>query len=332
MKLKCKQTIITIGRGELNVSINHLFDHPSSIYLIDANVADLYPQLVKGLKHIVIPSGELSKSLTEVEKVILQLLEMGADRSSMLVGIGGGVTCDLTGFVASTFMRGIPFGFVPTTLLAQVDAAIGGKNGVNIGPYKNTIGTINQPSFIWVNVNFIRTLPRQELISGMAEVVKHACIGSHSYFEFLEESYQRILDVELEIIETIIVESINIKIAVVDDDERENGIRKILNYCQSYGHAIETHYKIPHGYAVSLGIVFANEIGTERLGLNLESDLRIQTLLANVGLPINTSHVNKEMLLERMSKDKKKTGNVLDMILLKEIGKPLIIPIKLSQL
>ena len=190
-----------------------------------------------------------------MQNIYARLMEIGADRSTLLVGIGGGIVTDITGFVATTYMRGMDFGFVATTLLAQVDASVGGKNGVNILNYKNMVGTFAQPSFVISDVAFLRTLPHRELHAGMGEVVKMAIIGDEELFNFIEENISASCYTNIDTMQRIVLDSIRLKADIVDRDECEKGIRRVLNLGHTIAHAIEkcTH-KLNHGEAVAVGI------------------------------------------------------------------------------
>lgn len=326
MQLRCKQTQIKVEDLILKSFGQLMQDVEQSTYgkiipIVDSNILALYPEFFKGLNCVVIPAGEESKSLKQIEILMNQLLDAGADRSTLLVGVGGGVVCDITGFAASTFMRGVDFGFVPTTLLSMVDASIGGKNGVNIGMNKNMMGTFNQPQFIIVNLNFLNTLSQIELKSGMAEVVKHACIESNAHFDFVEKHYEEILKLNPFHLKKMIVDTMAIKISIVEKDEQELGIRKHLNYGHTYGHAIEKTEGLPHGYAISLGVVLANELAKKTSCLSSNEQNRVIHLLEAIGLPTDITHINKSMLKPLISHDKKKNNENIDFILLETIGK-----------
>lgn len=315
-----QNTSIHIGERFANLRSYLAESNQRIILLVDSSVYALYPLYFENYEVIVVPAGEDSKSLNLVSELIEQLLERGLDRSGYLIGVGGGVVCDLTGFVASIYMRGVKFAFVPTTLLAQVDASIGGKNGVNFGALKNMIGTINQPEFILIDLIFLETLPQEEFVSGMAEVVKHACIRSLSYFDFLESKVDAILSRDKEVMTELVKHSVEIKTAVVLSDERELGLRKILNYGHTFGHAIEKKYQIPHGFAVSLGIVVVNRIAVLAHHLDADAARRVLVLLSRFELPTDISTLSMAHLEIFYTRDKKRTGDALDLILLSRIG------------
>ncbi len=299
--------------------------------LTDINVNNYYGKFFKNFPVIVINTGEKVKTIDTVKDVYEKLLDLEMDRNSFVVGAGGGIVCDITGFAASTFMRGIPFAFVPTTLLAQVDASIGGKNGVNFKGYKNIVGTFNQPEFILYDFNLLKTLPQKELFSGLAEMIKHGAIESLSYFEFLEENSDKILSLHMDTIEKAVYSSIKIKTKIVEADELEKGERKKLNFGHTFGHAIEKITGLSHGEAVSAGMVIACRYSVKKGLLKEKEGERLKKLLRKFNLPIEVN-INKEKLYEAIKKDKKKDSRSIDFVVLKKIGKAGILPVKIEEL
>lgn len=330
--IQYQKTKIFIGEKHQNLSDYLPKKAGKCILLIDENVftQDVYD--FSAFDHVIVPSGENSKSLNMVELLVNQLLDMGLDRSGFLVGVGGGVVCDLTGFVASIFMRGISFGFVPTTLLAQVDASIGGKNGVNLGLYKNMIGTFQQPEFILIDLDFLKTLPQNEFIGGMTEVIKHACILNPAYFELLESNAEKIMEQDSDLVYKVVMESVKIKTRIVEADERESGLRKMLNYGHTFGHAIEKVKGISHGEAVSLGIITVNKIALACNRLHENEAIRVSNLLAKFGLPTNMKNIDYRELRHIVLKDKKRTISGLDLILLNKIGNAEIVTLSTDEI
>lgn len=318
---------VKIGVGEsFNAILDYIpADKQASLFIIsDENVWDYWQDTFPVCTHLIIPAGEAQKSLLRIEQLIEELIEKGADRHSFILGVGGGVICDIAGFVASVYMRGIPFGFAPTTLLAQVDASIGGKNGVNTASYKNMIGVFNQPQFILTDANFLSTLPEAIYIDGLAEVIKHACISDKAYFEYIETHTSAILSREPSVVDELVLKSVQIKAAVVEQDPHEKGLRKTLNFGHTFGHAIEKSFGLSHGQAVSLGIVAANNIAVNLGLLSATEAARISNCLAAVGLPVDISAYDFAALSDLVAKDKKKKGASIDFILLNALGEAII--------
>ncbi|MDW7759398.1 MAG: 3-dehydroquinate synthase [Acidobacteriota bacterium] len=277
--------------------------------------------------------GERRKSLRTVARLYVRLLAAGVDRSTWIVGVGGGVVCDLAGFVASTILRGVPFAFAPTTLLAQADAAIGGKNGVNIRNYKNMAGTVHQPRFVLCDLSILATLPPAELRNGFAEIVKAAAVADSGLFKFLERNVGALLRLEPVSAARAVAGSVRVKAAVVGRDEEDRGERKILNFGHTIGHALEKTQRIPHGLAVAAGMSLAAEISVRRGMLAEEEARRLERLLAAFGLPARPGRRMKAAkVLDAVFHDKKKTGDAIDFVLLRSIGRAVVEPIRTSEL
>jgi len=280
---------------------------------------------------IEIGRGEKHKTLETVQTIMSRLIEEEADRSTFVVGIGGGIVCDVAGFAASIFMRGLPFGFVSTTLLSQVDASVGGKNGVNYDRYKNMIGVFRQPEFVICDVEMLKTLDKREYRAGLAEIVKAAAIRNKKLFEYLEQHTNDILDLKTDIIEKIVYESVLIKSEVVEADEKEKGERRILNFGHTLAHAFEKLSGILHGEAVSIGMALAAKLST-RMGL-LEEDTsrRLTDLLKKFGLPVSTD-IDKDQLFAVIKHDKKREGDSIHLVLLNQLGNAIVEPVLYSKL
>lgn len=309
--------------GEKIANLSKYCAGGQAVIITDAQIARLHSKNFPEAQVIAIGSGEKAKTLKTVERIYRNLFSFGLDRAALIVGIGGGVVCDIAGFVASTYLRGLRFGLVPTTLLAQSDAAIGGKNGVNLYSYKNLIGTIRQPEFCLIDFDFLKTLPRSELANGFSEVVKHAAIGSPALLYFLENNSPALLAADAAALERAVSDSIAVKIKVVESDEREEGARMALNFGHTLGHAIEKTAKIPHGQAVSIGMGAAIRISIAKGMLGESDGSRIISLLESFGLPTSTGF-NKRQVMDAIRKDKKRRGEQINMVLLAGIGKPVI--------
>jgi 3-dehydroquinate synthase len=315
--------ISAIHIGERLQNLSNYIPLERTILVTDENIFRYYSGMLPDVPVIVIGTGEQHKTLDTIDYIAEKLVEHDADRSTHIVGIGGGIVCDVTGFAASIYMRGLPFGFVSTTLLSQVDASVGGKNGVNYRKYKNMLGVFNQPEFVICDPLMLNTLDRKEFNAGFGEIVKAGAIKSRALFEYLEENAEKALEGDPEIIEKLVFESVRIKADVVEADEKERGERRILNFGHTFAHAFENITDILHGEAVSIGMVLASRI-SEKLGLLTRTDAgRIKNLLERLQLPVNTI-VNIGDALVPMKKDKKKEGDSIHMVLLKEIGSAVI--------
>lgn len=293
------------------------------IIITDENVAGLYSELFTDFKAVItIPAGEDHKSFTSVLTATQQLLVNQAHRKTTLIGVGGGMITDLTGMVASLYMRGVPFGYVPTTLLGMVDAAIGGKNGINIGLQKNLLGTFNQPGFILFDTHFLNTLPKVEWCNGFAEVIKYACLFDEQLFKELTENDIEYYRTDTAAVTRLVAKCADWKNKVVVADEREQGMRKLLNFGHTAGHAIETLCKIPHGQAVALGMLIACKV-SEQSGLPEAVTDRLYGLLQQYELPVNIN-ISTGHLMDVLKMDKKRDNTGIDYIILEKIGKAAI--------
>ncbi|MBI4646580.1 MAG: 3-dehydroquinate synthase [Bacteroidia bacterium] len=320
---------ILIGESVRNIS--SYLPVGESIIITDSEVNRLYGSLFKKYKVIEIGRGEAIKNSDTVNYIYNKLLNLKADRKTFIIGIGGGIICDIAGFVAATYRRGLRFGVVATTLLAQVDASIGGKNGINFKGYKNIIGTITQPEFVICASEMLKTLPQKELLNGFAEIVKHALIADSKYFNYIKDNYKKALDLNKGVIEELVYKSALIKSEIVNRDERETGERRKLNFGHTIGHALEKNYPLVHGQAVSIGMVAAARLSVQKGLLTTNDYLKIESTLKMLGLPIEY-HFNSKKIINAIRKDKKKEGGDIHFILLNKIGNAVIVKIKLKEL
>jgi 3-dehydroquinate synthase len=330
------QQTITFPSGTVNYLFNTSIDEIAAlsngrqvVVVMDSNVALLHKARFEKYNVLIIPSGEQSKALSTIETLTEGLLKTSAGRDTLLVGVGGGVVTDIVGLLGTIYMRGVSFGLVPTTLLGMVDAAVGGKNGVNLGLHKNIVGTITQPEFILFDTSFLKTLPHEEWSNGFAEIIKYACIFDAEMFDNLACNslgyYQQNEDAFL----TLIEKCVAWKNKTVLEDERETAIRKLLNFGHTFGHAIENMHGIPHGHAVAIGMVMACKISEEVTGLDKGITEQLKTILKKYGLPVQIeTDYAKAMEILRM--DKKRTGDTINYILLQSIGKAIIKPLPFS--
>ena len=315
-------------------SLNHLDRYISTektVIITDDTVWEYYRDAFPDCDVIKIGMGEGIKNLETVETLYDELLARNIDRSDFIVGIGGGIVCDIAGFVASTYMRGIRFGFVSSTLLSQVDASVGGKNGVNFRGFKNMVGVFNQPEFVICDFNLLKTLPKRELLCGFAEIIKHAAIADAQMFEYLEENYARALALDDDVIEKLVYDSIVIKSAIVNSDEKESGERRLLNFGHTFGHAIEKTLGVPHGEAVSTGMAFASDLSVERGGLAQEKADRIFELIGKLELPTHRSG-DRQKIIDAIQKDKKRAGDAIHFVLLRDIGEAFVEEISMAEI
>jgi 3-dehydroquinate synthase len=317
--------------GERLENLRRYVPEAKPVIITDVNVAKLYPLDSLAADVITIGTGEEIKTLDTVRDIYAQLLSCGADRSSFIVGVGGGLVCDITGFAASTFLRGLRFGFVATTLLAQVDASVGGKNGVNYHGYKNMVGLFHQPEFVICDPELLKTLPRKEIACGMAEIVKYGAIADPDLFAYLEQHDDEILSLDGPAIEKLVVASVGIKSSVVTRDETEKGKRRILNFGHTFGHAIEKVIGIPHGEAISMGMAVASALSVKKNLLTTQEGHRLRAVLNNLKLPTRLAIQHPE-IIDAVEKDKKRAGNRIHFVLLNGIGNATVHEVSLEEL
>ncbi len=309
--------------------LEKLVSKEQAVIVTDENIFAKYQKKFKGWKTIVIKAGEQFKVQATVDDIIQQLLDLGADRKTTLVGVGGGVITDITGYVAGVFMRGIKCSFVPTSVLAMVDAAIGGKNGIDVGLFKNMVGLIRQPAFLLYDFSLLKSLPKEEWINGFAEVIKHACIKDASMFTLLENNKLSFFQRDFTALAKLIQRNALIKTKVVVNDEFENGERKLLNFGHSLGHAIENLYNIPHGHAVSIGMGAACKISEQVTGF--KDTNRVINVLKQYGLPPEFEF-DKAETFRILKSDKKKDNQSINYILLNKIGKASVVSLPFTEI
>ncbi|AEB08798.1 3-dehydroquinate synthase [Desulfobacca acetoxidans] len=327
-------------RFRLDDYLTQVCPNPRVWVVSDALVARLYGSgTVALLKNrgiqaslLTVPRGEKSKSWPVLSRLVCQLLEQGADRQSLLVALGGGVIGDLTGFLASIFMRGIPFVQVPTTLLAMVDAGIGGKTAINLPAGKNLIGTFHQPRLVLIDPEFLLTLPARERRNGLAEVIKAGFIHDLDLLVMLSGPGQTLWrDRQLrnrDLLAEIIGRAVAIKARVVAEDEKEGDRRRILNFGHTVGHALEkaSGFKIKHGEAVAMGMAAALDFSVELTGLSPAEASQGKELLRSQGLPLRPPSLSREEVLGALQMDKKRQADHLVFILLRHLGEAVIYP------
>lgn len=332
-----QQRLSSIHVGESLSNINtYIPPGVTPIIITDENIHALYGKNFPPGPVLTIGTGEKIKTLATVETLLRELIELSCDRGSFILGIGGGIVTDIVGFVASIFLRGVRFGFVSTSLLSQVDASVGGKNGVNLDSFKNMVGVFNQPEFVICDIDLLQTLPKTEISNGLAEIVKHGLICDAPLLSFIEQNRQKALDLDQDTIFRLVADSVAIKSRVVQQDEKEAGERRKLNFGHTIGHAIEklnqqTSDQTGHGRAISLGMVAAAMFSHEK-GMISQNDVdRIIRLLKNLNLPVKLDY-KADQIIEAASRDKKKQGSNLYFVFLEALGKARVEKISYAQM
>lgn len=294
--------------------------HVAPIYLRE--VANLCSQIASKVVHFVFEAGESSKNLSVIENIYEKLIHEKFDRKDYIVALGGGVTGDMAGYAAATYLRGIAFIQLPTTLLAQVDSSIGGKTGVDFQQYKNMVGAFHQPALVYMNLNTLKTLDDRQLFAGMAEVIKHGLIKNKEYYRWIQENYKKIGERDYPAIEHMIYESCLIKGGVVERDPKEMGERALLNFGHTIGHAVEKlkNFEWLHGECVALGSVAAAAISQNK-GLIKEEDFEdIKKTFQLFSLPVRINGLAPQDILSATKSDKKMDGGKVKFILLNTPG------------
>ena len=276
---------------------------------------------------ITFPHGEGNKNLATVAELSSKLARLGFDRKDGLLALGGGVTGDITGFVAACYMRSIPFAQIPTTLLSQVDSSVGGKTGVDIPEGKNLVGAFYQPKAVYIDSQILQQLPKSEILNGLAEVIKYGVIYDRDFFKFLEMGRKDILALDLQSLEDVIARCCKIKAAIVEADEKESDFRRILNYGHTIGHAVEaaSKYKLAHGLAVAMGMVAVTELAVLKGILDQREKERIEKLIDAFGLPVSIpQEYDRAAIKQYLLTDKKIVGGKVFFVLPTKIGKVII--------
>ena len=332
LKIKDKKIPIYIGKNTIkSIKLDKYIKNKDVVIITNTIVAKYHlDSLLKSLKRFnvesyILPDGEKQKNISALNKIHNFLIKKKFDRQVTIVAFGGGVIGDLAGFASDTFLRGVDLIHIPTTLLAQVDSSIGGKTGVNHVLGKNLIGSFKHPNAIIIDINYLKTLPIKQYVSGLAEVIKYGVISKESFLKWLNINALSILNKESDKLLKLITISVKEKISIVQRDERESNIRAFLNYGHTIGHAIESskNYKgILHGEAVSIGIILASAISVEKSSLNIESFNLIEDTLVKLKLPITLpKNIKTSKIMEHLSFDKKKKAGKNNFVLLKSIGK-----------
>lgn len=299
--------------------IGSLAPPSSSIVVTDENVGRQFKSDLAPYRVLSFPAGEEYKTIATVELLAEQLLAAGANRKTLLLGVGGGVVTDVAGYLAASFMRGLPFAFVPTTLLGQVDAAIGGKNGVNLGMHKNMLGTVRQPRFVLFTPEWLSSLPEQHWCGGFAEIIKYGFIADTRILSLLQESSLARFQKQPDVLSELVKGCVDVKNKIVHADEHEDGIRRILNFGHTAGHAFERLLGLPHGHAVGLGMRVAVRLSEEYTGLDAAAAQQLSALLTQFDLPMSLEF-DEDAVMELLLGDKKRSDAGIDYVLLEKPG------------
>lgn len=326
---------ILIGYGlekELQSFVQGAGFSQQAMLATDSNVGPLYGEKVRAILEagglhvtvVTISAGESSKCLSVAEKLYTRAIELGLDRKSPIFALGGGVVGDLAGFIAATYMRGVPFVQLPTSLLAQVDSSVGGKVAVNHALGKNLIGAFYQPKGVFMDLSMMESLPKREIATGLGEIIKYGIIYDADFFVYLEQHADAVLALEREAAVHMIARSCEIKAAVVSEDEKESGLRRILNFGHTMAHAIEKetgYIRYNHGEAVAIGMIGAADISA-RLGMIPEADVaRVEALVARMQLPTKAEGCTVDAMYRDIFHDKKTINGKVNWVLMQGIGK-----------
>jgi len=337
LNLKDASYNIYIGAGLLKETGRLLMEHglrKRAVIITDTSVDRLYGSTLEhtldncglAVSRFIIPPGEDKKSLDTVKTLYGSLAEVLTDRTTPVLALGGGVIGDLSGFVAATYMRGVPLVQIPTTLLAQIDSGIGGKVAVDYGNLKNIIGSFYQPKLTIADISLIKSLNKRDISNGLAEIVKHAVILDEKFFDYLEQEIDKIYKLDDSCLDYVVFRSAEIKSKVVTEDEKDTGLRNILNFGHTIGHALETvsDFKLSHGEAVAIGMVAAGKISLKMDMLGNDGLNRLIALLKRAYLPIRLPDLSIESILEVIQHDKKVKNGRLRFVLLKSVGNAVI--------
>ncbi len=317
IKIKDRSEVLIGCVGDL---LPRLLPDRRVVVVSDTNIDRHYHSLVNRFDHVLIGLGETSKTLLTADAVYRKFIELGVDRSTFILAVGGGIVTDVAGFVASTYMRGLDFGFISTSLLGQVDASVGGKNGVNVEGYKNMVGMFCQPRFVICDVNMLRTLPEREFRTGLAEIIKAGVIADSELFDMLEQCDFADLPKDSELLGKIVFRAVKVKADIVERDEREAGDRRKLNLGHTLAHAIEkSSSKMNHGEAVAVGLSLIADAATRKGMLSAADKERIDNLLVRAGFDLKPP-VAMRQLLKAVAKDKKSEGDAIHVVFPVAIG------------
>jgi 3-dehydroquinate synthase len=324
---------VVVGSNLINKKNLEVLEDKEVLLVMDENVPSNFKDLIKdellnlscNFQSLEIYASEENKSGKTLDSIHSKLIDERYSRDCIVVGFGGGITCDIAGFAAATYQRGVNFILFPSTLLSQVDASVGGKTAINHPQGKNMIGAFHQPIKVFADVDLLSSLPKIEISNGLSEVIKHALISDKNYFNWLEENMESIISLKPEELGYAITRSVEIKAEIVSEDEKEKGIRKFLNFGHTFGHAIELYGKFKefsHGQSVAMGMLMAMELSKLIEGFSEEDLNKSKKLIGKANPDLNLKIAfDEKKLLKNMSVDKKRMGNKLIFVLLEEIGR-----------
>lgn len=334
-KKPCYDIVFAADFGGLLEELKDFHIEERKIAVIaDSNTASLYGEEIRKIlegncKKTVLysfPAGEAQKTLDTVRDIYKKLIEEKLDRKDLLIALGGGVVGDITGYTAATYLRGVDFIQIPTTLLAQCDSSIGGKTGVDFDGYKNMVGAFYMPKLVYMNIGTLKTLDGRQFYSGFAEVMKHGLIKDAMFYEWLLDNLYEIQDRDPDVLEEMVMRSCTVKKLVVEKDPKEQGERALLNFGHTIGHAIEKYknFEMLHGECVALGAVAAAFISWKHNWLSMEEYYEIRDMFVPFHLPISIDDIEPEEILALTKSDKKMAAGQIRFILLKKVGKAVI--------
>ena len=324
---------VVVGSNLINQKNLKALEDKEVLLVIDENIPTKFKDLIvdalsslsSNFQSLEIRASEENKNGRTLDSIHSKLIDARFSRDCVLVGFGGGITCDIAGFAAATYQRGVNFILFPSTLLSQVDASVGGKTAINHPQGKNMIGAFHQPIKVFADVDLLSSLPKIEISNGLSEVIKHALISDKKYFDWLEENMESIISLKPEALGYAITRSVEIKAEIVSKDEREKGIRKFLNFGHTFGHAIELYGEFKdfsHGQSVAMGMLMAMELSKITEGFSEEDLKKSKKLISKATPDLNLKNTfDEKKLLENMSVDKKREGDKLIFILLERIGR-----------
>lgn len=331
-KKPCYDIVFSRGFDELKDELTEMgIENRRVCIYTDSNVEKLYADELKALlepicKKVIVfsfPAGEENKTLDTIKGAYKLLIDEGYDRKDLIIALGGGVVGDMAGYTAATYLRGIEFVQIPTTLLAQCDSSIGGKTGVDFDGYKNMVGAFYMPKLVYMNLSVLTTLEDRQFFNGFAEVMKHGLIKDAMFYEWLIDNLYEICERDMDVLEEMIMRSCTIKKLVVEKDPTEKGDRALLNFGHTIGHAIEKYmdFQMAHGECVALGCVAAAFISWKHELLSMEEYYEVRDMFVPFNLPISIENIDKEEILKLTKSDKKMSNGQIQFILLKKVGK-----------